>query len=115
MIDIVPVKSTLKEIEDICSGRKINGKRVSGFIVWAPEVVAIMEAVCDGRFLVWGFRNIDIRRIVLPEIKDQKKQSSKISRILKKLRQHGLIKKVQRSRRYHVTSRGRRVMGALIV
>ena len=114
MVDIVPVKSTLKEIEDICSGKKVNGKRVSGFNVWAPEVVAIMETVCDGRFLVRGFRNIDIRRIVLPEIKDQKKQSSKMSRILKKLRQHGLIKKVQRSRRYHVTSKGRRVMGALI-
>ena len=114
MVDIVPVKSILKEIEEICSGKKVNGKRVPGFNVWAPEVVTIMETVCDGRFLVKGFRNIDIRRIILPEIKDQKKQSSKMSRILKKLRQHGLIKKVQRSRRYHVTSKGRRIMGALI-
>lgn len=114
MVDIVPVKSTLKEVEDICSGKKVNGKRVTGFNVWAPEVVSIMETVCDGRFLVKGFRNIDIRRIVLPEIKDQKKQSSKMSRILKKLRQHGLIKKVPKSRCYHVTSKGRRVMGALI-
>lgn len=40
--------------------------------------------------------------------------SSKTSRTLKKLRQHGLIKKVPRSRRYHVTSKGRRIMGALI-
>ena len=36
--------------------------------------------------------------------------SSKTSRTLKKLRQQGLIKKVPRSRRYHVTSKGRRIM-----
>jgi hypothetical protein len=77
MVDIVPVKSTLKEIEEICSGKKTGGK-------------------------------------IFPDIKDQKKQSSRTSRILKKLRQHGLIKKVPGSRRYHVTSKGHRVMGPLI-
>lgn len=38
----------------------------------------------------------------------------RIETTLKKLRQHGLIKKVPHSRRYHVTSKGRRIMGALI-
>ena len=98
MVDIVPVKSVLKEIENVCSGKTINGKKVAGFNVWSPDVVCIMEAV--------GF--------ILPKVKDTKKRSSKTSRILKKLRQHGLIKKVPRSRRYHVTSKGRRIMGTLI-
>lgn len=114
MVDIVPVKSTLKEIEEICSGKKTGGKKVPGFNVWSKEVVLIMETVCDGRYLVQGFKNKDIRCKIFPDIKDQKKQSSRTSRILKKLRQHGLIKKVPRSRRYHVTSKGHRVMGALI-
>ena len=73
-----------------------------------------METVCDGRYLVQGFKNKDIRCKIFPDIKDQKKQSSRTSRILKKLRQHGLIKKVPGSRRYHVTSKGHRVMGPLI-
>ena len=94
--------------------KKQNGKKVTGFNVWSPEVVRIMETVCDGRFIIQGFRNKDIREKILPDVKDLKKRSSKTSRILKKLRQHGLIKKVQRSRRYHVTSKGRRIMGALI-
>ena len=114
MVDIIPVKSTLDEIGQICDGKKVDGKMVSGFNVWAPEVVRIMETICDGRFLVHGFRNKDIRNIIFPDCKDPKKLSSKTSRLLKKLRCHGLIKKVQRSRRYHVTSKGRRVMGALI-
>ena len=78
------------------------------------EEVRIMETICDGRFLIGGFRNKDIRSFIFPGIRDPKKLSSKTSRLLKKLRQHGLIKKVQRSRRYHVTSKGRRIMCTLI-
>lgn len=114
MVDIVPVKSTLKEIDTICSGKKVDGKRVSGFNVWSPEVCLIMETVCDGKYLISGFRNKDIGKTILPGIGDRKKRSSKTSRIIKKMRQHGLVKKVPRSRRYHVTSKGRRIMGALI-
>lgn len=73
-----------------------------------------MEAVSDGRYLINSFRNKDIAETIFPKIQDAKKRSSKTSRILKKLRQHGLIKRVPHSRRYHVTSNGRRIMGALI-
>ncbi len=114
VVDIVPVKSTLKEIKDICSGKKTGGRKVPGFNVWSKEVVLIIKMVCDRRYLVQDFRNKDIRREIFPDIKDRKKQSSRTSRILKKLRQHGLIKKVPRSRRYHVTSKGHRIMGVLI-
>ena len=114
MVDIIPVQSTLAEIGTVCGGKTVRGKRISGFNVWAPDVVCIMETVCDGRYLINGFRNKDISQSILPDMKDTRKRSSKTSRILKKLRQHGLIKKVPRSRRYHVTSKGRRVMGALI-
>ena len=114
MVDIVPVKSTLDEIGRVCSSKKVNGKNVTGFNVWSPETIRLMETVCDGRYFINGFRNKDIRNIIFPDIKDDRKLGAKTSRMLKKLRQHGLIKKVPRSRRYMVTSKGRRVMGALI-
>ena len=114
MVDIVPAKSTLEEIGKVCSRKKTGEKTVTGFNVWSPEFVLIMETVCDGRFLLNGFCNKEIRSDIFPNMADVKKRSSKTSRILKKPRQHGLIKKVQRSRRYHVTSKGRRIMGALI-
>lgn len=114
MVDIVPVKSVQQEIGAVCSGKTVKGKRVPGFNVWSPDVLRIMEAVSDGRYLVNGFRNKDVGKTIFPDMQDTEKRSSRTSRTLKKLRQHGLIKKVPRSRRYHVTSKGRRIMGALI-
>ncbi len=114
MVDIVPVRSVQQEIGAVCSGKTVNGKHVPGFNVWSPDVIRIMEAVSDGRYLVNGFRNKDIAVTIFPKIQDRKKRSAKTSRLLKKLRLHGLVKKVSRSRRYHVTSKGRRVMGSLI-
>ena len=114
MTDIVPVRSVQQEIASICSGKTIKGKRVPGFNVWSPDVLRIMETISDGKYLINGFRNKDIGKTIFPSIKDAKKRSSKTSRTLKKLRQHGLVKKVPRCRRYHVTSKGRRIMGVLI-
>ncbi len=114
MVDIVPVRSVQQEIGSVCSGKTVKGRRVPGFNVWSPDVLRVMEAVSDGRYLVNGFRNKDIGKTIFPGMQDAKKRSSKTSRTLKKLRQHGLIKKVPRSRRYHVTSKGRRIMGVLI-
>lgn len=114
LVDIVPVKSVQQQISSVCSGKTVKGKRVPGFNVWSPDVVRIMETVCDGRYLVSGFRNRDIGKAIFPGIQNAKKLSSKTSRTLKKLRQHGLIKKVPRSRRYHVTSKGRQIMGVLL-
>jgi len=37
-----------------------------------------------------------------------------MTRLLKKLRVHGLIRKVPHSQRYHVSDKGRRIMNSLI-
>ena len=94
MVDIVPVKSVQQEIASICSGKTVNGKHVPGFNVWSPDVLRIMETISDGRYLINGFRNKDIGKAIFPNMQDAKKRSSKTSRTLKKLRQHGLVKKV---------------------
>jgi len=111
---VLRIETTINNPREFKVCATVDGKNVAGFNVWSPKVVLIMETVCNGQYLVSGFRNKDISNMIYPGIHDHKKLSSKTSRILKKFRQHGLIKKVQRSRRYHVTSKGRRVMGALI-
>ena len=45
---------------------------------------------------------------------DPKKASSKISRLFRRFRPHGLIAKIPRTRRWRVTVYGRRVMGTAL-
>ena len=114
MIDIIPVKSTLDKINKVSSPKKVEGRRVTAFNLWSPDMVTLMELLCDGRFLIKGFQNKDISSVIFSHIEDGQKRSSKTSRLFRKLRDHGLIKKVPRSRRYHVSANGRQIMGALL-
>ncbi len=72
LADIVPVRSTLEETGTVCSGKTIKGKKVSGFNVWSPDVVHIMETVSNGRYLISGFRNKDIAKAIFPAIRNPK-------------------------------------------
>ena len=64
----------------------------------------LLETVTRGEFNISGLRNSDIRRY-LPQ-----KSSSQVSHLLKRLRTHGLIKKIGRTYKYYLTEFGRHVI-----
>ena len=75
------------------------------------------SAVSCGEFTINGFRNRDLREILFGDSapKDERRrQSAKVTRLLRMLRAHGLIKKVTNTHRYVLTDRGRSIMTALI-
>ncbi len=112
--DIVPAGSIEREINEVCGKKKVRGKTVTGYNVWSKETMQLFETVSDGKYLIRGFTNKDIRTILYPQGQADKKVRGKMSRTLSKLRAHGLIRKIPHSRKYFVTDKGRRVMGALI-
>jgi hypothetical protein len=73
---------------------------------------ALLRAVSAGEFVIAGFRNEDIRRRLFPDAEpaaaaDRKRQSAKVTRLLRLLRGHGLIARVPKTHRYQMTERGR--------
>lgn len=114
MQDIVPAGSIEKEINGICSPKTVNGKIHTGYNVWHPETFRLFEEISSGKYLIRGFTNQDIRRSIGLSEPDSKKERNRMSRTLAKLRAHGLIRKIPRSRRYMITAKGHRVIGALI-
>lgn len=112
--DIVPAGSIEREINEVCGKKTVRGKTVTGYNVWSKETIQLFEAISDGKYLIRGFTNKDIRIILYPKIHAEKKVRGKMSRTLSKLRAHGLIRKIPHSRKYLVTDKGRRIMGALI-
>lgn len=74
------------------------------------EEAAWFRAVMNGQFLLQGFRNVDLRRLLMPQAasdsRRRRQQSGQVTRWLRLLRAHGLIRKVSRTRYYRVTDKG---------
>lgn len=115
MHNIVPKKSVEKEINAVCERKTVKGKTITGFNVWCRETFLLFECISEGKYLIKGFTNRDIREdIGRIDSVGKTTERNRMSRTLFKLRSHGLVKKVPHSRRYLVTDKGRRIMGALI-
>lgn len=74
MNDISPHKSVIETIASASSRARDGERSVPGFNVWRNSDYLLFKTIGDGRYLVQGFCNRDIRDIVHPEIKDEKKE-----------------------------------------
>jgi hypothetical protein len=81
-----------------------DGRTYRGFNVFHAEDRDLFVALSRGEFNVTGFKNSMLRRI-LPD-----RTSQQVSRILRRLHLHGLIKKVRGRYKYYLSSFGRQVI-----
>lgn len=79
-----------------------------------PEEAKLFAVLTDGKFLLQGFRNADLRlalfRPTLDDPERRRQESGQVSRQLRLLRAHGLIRKVTGTFYYRITKRGQQVM-----
>ncbi len=75
-----------------------------------PEDSKLLSAVMHGEFFLQGFRNADVRVRLEPSVgqnsMSRRKAAARITRMLRLLRAHGLIKKVSRTQYYRLTEKG---------
>jgi len=109
----------LKELADtLCQPAALNGRRVRALNPWAPDDGALLAAITRGEFAINGLRNRDLQRLFYSDAADSKEEKRRrcgaISRRLRMLRAHGLLKKVPKTHRYVLTDRGRLIVTALL-
>lgn len=75
-----------------------------GFNLFDGIDLALFEAIVAGEFTISGFQNRHLRAW-LPD-----KSAGQIRRLIKRLRMHGLIKKIGKTYKYYLTKLGRRVV-----
>jgi hypothetical protein len=92
-----------------------HGRRYRALQPVAPPDSKFFEAVCQGQFLLHGFRNKDLCNYLaqLGQVKDRR-FTLQISRKLRLLRAHGLIFKVAKTHYYRITKKGHDVMATAI-
>jgi hypothetical protein len=75
-----------------------------GFNFFDPEDEELLEALGSGEFNISGFQNKDLRWRV------HGKNTGQVSRLMKRLRTHGLIKKIGKTYKYYLTGLGKQVI-----
>jgi hypothetical protein len=93
----------IKRVNKISRPVKESGRSYRGFNVFRLDDEAVFHAIAQGGVQGFGIRNRELRALL-------GKTSGQVSRILKRLRNHGLIKKVGNRYKYYLTSLGRQVV-----
>jgi len=90
-------------------------QRSRGLRPVSPEDGVLLQAVMDARHLINGITNASLQRILYGEsasdLSESRRRSSRVSRQLRMLRRHGLIRKLGTRRLYRVTPKGQQTMG----
>jgi hypothetical protein len=81
-----------------------NDRTYRGFNFFDPHDEELLHSLGSGEFNISGFQNKDLRRRL------QGTSSGQISRTMKRLRIHGLIKKIGRTYKYYLTALGKQVI-----
>ena len=82
----------------------LKGRTYRGFSFFEQQDLDLFQIILRGEHTIAGFSNRSLQQF-LPD-----KSSAQIGRLLKRLRTHGLIKKVGRTYRYYLTKLGKKAL-----
>lgn len=106
-----------RQVKELTESKIHQGRRYAGFNPARSSDVKLFQAVMSGSHELRGFHNTDIRKHLFRESRDpsdRRRQSTRISRLLKRLHVRGLVARIPRTRRWRVTSRGRSLLGTIL-
>ncbi len=99
--------SALKDLEKIAVAVRNGERSLRGFNLFAGEDLDVFQTLLRGEFNISGFQNKHLAQRL-------QKAGRKVSWLLKRLRGHGLIKKIGHCYKYYLTALGRRVVATAL-
>jgi len=93
-----------RKLEDLSESKRENDRSFKGFNFFSKEDHQLFQVLAHGEFNINGLQNKSIRKL-LPDL-----SPASVSRILKRLRVHGIVKKVSGTRKYYLTKLGKSVI-----
>ncbi|MFQ5688498.1 MAG: hypothetical protein ACE5GV_17770 [Candidatus Scalindua sp.] len=97
----------VKELRHLTERKTKDGNNYKGFNPLNREDSTLFEILLNGSFITTGFKNKDLKLKLSECLSDKNWSTSKVSRLLKRLRVFGLLRRVNNSLRYLLTSKGR--------
>jgi len=99
--DIDTPENGVKKLQGLTETCHDNDRRYKGFNLLSEEDASLFRLLLHGEFVIQGFSNKALRQ----HLSD--KNAGQITRLLKRLRVHGIIKRVGKRYRYYLTDLGR--------
>ena len=97
-----------KSLDKMAKPVRDSDRPYRGFNLFLAEDYRLFLEIARGQWCISGFRSVDLRARI-PGL-----SPSNTSHLLKRLRTHGIIKKVAHRYRYHLTAFGRRVVASAL-
>jgi len=95
-----------------------HGRRLRALHPFDEQDRLLLESVNRGEFTINGFRNKDLQTLLFPTAAttapQSRRRSAAVSRKLRLLRAHHLIRKISRTHRYQLTALGRQIIVAVL-
>ncbi len=102
--DLADPAAGVRQVEHLAEPARLDDRSYRGFNLCGADDLALFVALARGEWQISGFRNATLRRI-LPHY-----SGPQLSRVLKRLHAHGLIKKIGRTYKYYLTHAGQQVV-----
>ena len=110
-----PYSSSRRASRSACAGR------ASPYGLCIPSIrttTPLLAAINRGEFAIHGLRNRDLQQLLYAQPPatpaEKRRRSAAVSRKLRLLRAHGLIRKLAHTHRYRVNQRGRLILNAIL-
>lgn len=121
-LNALAVVDTDTTLEELIAGMQRpvtrQQKRYRALQPFSEPDVQLLEAIGRGDFLLNGLRNRDLQELLYAQPatgkQEARQRSAAISRKLRLLRVHGLIRKIGKTHRYQVTDLGRKILPAIM-
>jgi hypothetical protein len=95
-----------------------SGRMVRALNPFSADDLKLLTAVSDPRWLINGLRNRDLAEALYGpapnDSAERKRRSARISRTLRLLRAHGILKKIPKTQRYQLCTNARDAILALL-
>ncbi len=101
--DLTDPSAGVQQVERLAQPVRQEDRSYRGFNLFNSDDLALFIALVRGEWQISGFRNASLRRVL------SDRSGPQVSRLLKRLHLHGLIKKIGHTYKYYLTETGRRV------
>ncbi len=107
-------------VEPLCKRVRWKRKPCRALRPWSAEDAALLAAIHHGEFALRGFRNREIRQLLYGDEDgvapaEIRRRAGSVTRKLRLLRAHKVIRKIPRTHRYKLTRKGRAAVTALLL